>query len=90
MAVGGSSGKVLQLAWRSVVMGAKEETYDRRERLAHIYDMLNALSGVAARDGSKLLRYFVELAAAQARDEYAALDKPHIVDGAPRTRMSLN
>ncbi len=65
-------------------------TDEQRERLAHIHDTLNVLSGMAAHDGSKLLRYFVELAVAQARDECVALDKQHIVDGASRTSARLN
>lgn len=71
-------------------MGMSAAGYEKRERLAHILDMLNALSGVAARDGSDLLRYFVELAAAQARDEYFALDKSRIIDRASRSLVSLN
>lgn len=71
-------------------MGMSVTDYEKRERLAHILDMLNALSGVAARDGSPMLSYFVELAAAQARDEYAAVDRRSIIDYASRTAFSLN
>lgn len=71
-------------------MGMSAASYEKRERLAHIVDMLNAMSAVASRDGSDLLRYFVELAVAQARDEYAALDKGQFVDRATRTLVSLN
>ena len=52
--------------------------------------MLTALSSVATRDGSDLLRYFVELAVAQAKDDYTALDRPNVVDCAGRTRVSLH
>jgi len=71
-------------------MAMSEADYEKRERLAHILDMLNALSGVAARDGSDLLRYFVELAAAQARDEYAALGNRFVIDGDARTLANLH
>jgi len=90
MAARESGGKALLVALRSVVMGTNEYTPDKRERLAYIHDMLNVLIGVSSRDGSKLLRYFVELAAAQARDECAALDKLNIVDGGSRAGMSLH
>jgi hypothetical protein len=53
-------------------------------------DMLTALCSVATRDGSDLLRYFVELAVAQAKDDYTALDRPNVVDCAGRTRVSLH
>jgi hypothetical protein len=36
-----------------------------------------------------MLRYFVDLAAAQARDDCAALNKRNIVDNASRTLASL-
>lgn len=71
-------------------MGPCDASIERRERLAHILDVLNALSGVAARDGSDMLRYFVELAAAQARDEYVALNKALILDCSSRTLVSLH
>ena len=44
---------------------------ERRERLGHIVLMLNALSGMSARDGSASLHYFIDLAAAQARSDHA-------------------
>jgi hypothetical protein len=71
-------------------MGKSVADHERRERLAFIFDMLNALSGVAARDGSPMLTDFVELATAQARDEHAAVDRRSIVDGDTRTAFSLN
>jgi len=71
-------------------MGKSLADYERRERLAYILDMLSALSGVAARDGSPMLSYFVELAAAQARDEYTALDRRNMIDSVSRTAFSLN
>jgi len=71
-------------------MGKSVADCEKRERLSYIFDILNTLSGAAARDGSAMLRYFVELAAAQARDEYAALDKRSIVDSASQTVVILN
>lgn len=71
-------------------MGQRVADYEKRERLACILDMLNALSGVAARDGSPMLSYFVELAAAQARDEFTALGGRSVVDAASRTAFTLN
>jgi hypothetical protein len=63
---------------------------DKRERLSYIVDMLNALSGMSARDGSAMLRYFVQLAAAQARDEQAALNQRIIVGDASGTHAVLH
>jgi hypothetical protein len=71
-------------------MGTSTAAYERRERLAHILDMLHALSGMAARDGSDMLRYFVELAGAQARDEYAVVATRSSVDVASRAVVTLN
>jgi len=71
-------------------MATSAAAYEKRERLAYILDMLNALSGVAARDGSGLLRYFVELAAAQARDEYAATGGGGAIDPESRTFVNLH
>ncbi len=67
-----------------------ERIDEKRERLSSIVDMLNALSGVTARDGSAMLRYFVQLAAAQARDERASLNKAIRLDDASRTYAVLN
>jgi hypothetical protein len=67
-----------------------ESIDDRRERLSHIVDMLNALSGLTARDGSLMLRYFIQLAAAQARDEHAALSRAIIVEDASKTHAVLH
>lgn len=71
-------------------MAKSTAAYEKRERLAYILDMLNALSGVVAHDGSPMLSYFVELAAAQARDEYLALDRRNVVDSELRTAVVLN
>ena len=65
-------------------------TEEKRERLSYILDILNALSGVAARDGSAMPRYFVQLAAAQARDEHAALNKAIVLDDASRIHAVLH
>ena len=56
-------------------MAKSMAAYEEREKLAWILDMLNALSGFAAGDGTPMLSSFVELAAAQARDEYTILDR---------------
>ena len=71
-------------------MAMSPAAYEEGERLAYILDMLDALSCIVAHDGSPMLSYFVELAAAQARDDYTALDKRSIVDSATRTAFSLN
>jgi hypothetical protein len=71
-------------------MGKSVADCEKRERLAYIFGVLDALSGAAARDGSATLRSFVDLAAAQARDEFAALDKRSTVDSALRTVAILN
>lgn len=63
---------------------------ERRDRLASIMDMLNALSAMTLRDGSPILHYFVALAAVQARDERAALTKAIVVDGAAQTRVVVH
>ena len=67
-----------------------ETTQERRERLSYIVNMLNAVSGVTARDGSAMLRYFVQLAAAQARDEHVALNKAIVLDDASRIHAVLH
>jgi hypothetical protein len=71
-------------------MSKSAVAYEEHERLAYILEMLNALSGVVAHDGSPMLSYFVELAAAQARDEYAALNRRHVIDSNSRTVVVLN
>jgi hypothetical protein len=63
---------------------------EKRDRLALLMDMLNALSAMASHDGSPMLRYFVELAAAQARDEHAALTKAIAVDSATQAHMVVH
>jgi hypothetical protein len=70
-------------------MGTKA-SQQRRQRLSYIVDILNALSSMTTRDGSALLRYFIRLAAAQARDEHAALNKGIIRDDASTTQVVLN
>jgi hypothetical protein len=72
-------------------MGMGTETIEeKRERLSYILEILNALIGVAARDGSPMLRYFVQLAAAQARDEHAALKKVVVLDEESRIHAALH
>ena len=67
-----------------------ERLDERRERLSYLVDMLTALCGLTAHDGSAMLRYFVQLAAAQARDEHAVLNKGIVVDDASRTHAVLH
>ena len=63
---------------------------ERRDWLTPIVDMLNALSAMTSRDGSPMLHYFVELAAAQAKDERAALTKAIVADGVAQARVVVH
>ena len=74
----------------------RERHYDnrdlnqKRDWLTPIVDMLNALSAMTLRDGSPMLHYFVEFAAAQARDERAALTKAIVVEGAAQAYVAVH
>ena len=59
------------------------------DRLAYIVDILTALSDIAGHAGSPLLKYFLELAAAQARDEQRVVADQVCEASASRMRVVL-